>query len=238
VYANILFVVHGNPQESIRHYQIANSNKPDNPEIMVWLAWCCHIVGKTDLALKWSERCRITDPLNPLYNKVYEGINNFMLGRFNLALDPILSFYKLIPEAAMWKLWKTLALMYNDLTTEAYDFLCETVKEPGRESIDDLLIFLKYALKGDKEKMSSLLTPDFVKAMQFDCQYSWHLAAFFSFSGENEKALEWLENAVNRGFINFPMLNDYDKLLLNVRGEERFKRLMERVKHEWETFEV
>jgi hypothetical protein len=138
----------------------------------------------------------------------------------------------------MWKLWKTLALMYNDLTFDAYNFLCETVKEPCQESIDCLLIFLKYALKGDKEKMSALLTPDFVKAMQLDCQYSWHLAAFYSHFGEKEKSLEWLENAVSRGFINYPMLNDYDRLLINIRDEERFKKLMERVKHEWENFEV
>ncbi len=28
------------------------------------------------------------------------------------------------------------------------------------------------------------------------------------------------------------------KILENIRGEERFKKLMERVKHEWENFEV
>jgi non-specific serine/threonine protein kinase len=86
--------------------------------------------------------------------------------------------------------------------------------------------------------MSSLLTPDFVKAMQFDCQYSWHLAAFCAYFGENENSLKWLDNAVSRGFINYPMLSQHDKLLDKVRGEERFKKLMERVKYEWENFEV
>jgi TolB-like protein/lipoprotein NlpI len=238
VYANILIMIYGNPREAVRHYRRANLNKPDDPDIMVWLIWSYYLVGKNDLALKLSERLRIIDPLNTLNDQVYIGINYFMQGRFDLALDPFLHIYKLFPEAGMWKLWKTLALMYNDLTTEAYDFLCETVKEPGQESIDSLLIFLKYALKGDKVKMSSLLTPDFVKAMQSDCQYSWHLSAFYSHFGEKEKSLEWLENAVNRGFINYPMLYDYDRLLINIRDEEQFKKLMERVKHEWENFEV
>jgi TolB-like protein len=238
VFANILFVFHGNPREAVRHYQHANLNRPDNPDIMVWLSWCYHIIGKTELALKLSERCRIIDPLNPLYDNAYKGLNNFMQGRFDLALDPLLYINKLYPEAGMWKLWKTLALMYNDLTVDAYNYLCETVIEPGKESIDGLLIFLKYALKEDKEKMSSLLTPEFVNAMQFDCQYSWHLAAFYSHSGEKENALNWLDKAVDRGFINYPMLSQYDKLLNNVRGEERFIKLMERVKYEWENFEV
>jgi hypothetical protein len=33
--------------------------------------------------------------------------------------------------------------------------------------------------------------------------------------------------------------NEIEKAILeNVRGEPRFKKLMERVKHEWENFEV
>jgi len=51
-------------------------------------------------------------------------------------------------------------------------------------------------------------------------------------------ALNWLENSINRGMINYPFLNEYDPLLENIRGEERFKKFMERVKYEWENFEV
>jgi len=49
--------------------------------------------------------------------------------------------------------------------------------------------------------------------------------------------LDWLENAVRLGFINYPFLNQYDSFLENVRGEERFKMPMERVKYDWEHFE-
>jgi disulfide oxidoreductase YuzD len=54
---------------------------------------------------------------------------------------------------------------------------------------------------------------------------------------EKKEALDWLENAVNRGIINYPFINTYDSFLDNIRGEERFKKLMERVKKEWEEFE-
>ena len=237
VYANILLAFHGNPRDAVSHFHRANLNDPDNPEIMLWLSWCYHMVGKTDAAIALNERCFKIDPINPL-NDVLKGLSHFMMGQFDLALDPLLEMYKLSPEASMWQLWKTVALMYNDQPAETYDFLKEAVKEPGQESLDSLLIFLKYGLKGDKEKMSSLLTPDFVKSAQLDCQYSWHMAAFCSYLGEKEKSLEWLENAVNRGFINYPFLNEHDKLLNNIRNEERFKVLMIRVKYEWENFEI
>jgi hypothetical protein len=50
--------------------------------------------------------------------------------------------------------------------------------------------------------------------------------------------LDWLENAVDRGFICYPFLNEYDPFLERIRGEERFRQLMKRVKREWEEFEV
>jgi TolB-like protein/Tfp pilus assembly protein PilF len=238
VYGNILLVFHGKPRDAVSHFHRANFNKPDNPEIMGWLAWCYYLVGKSDAAKALIDKCIKIDPLNPLYYLAYKGLNHFMKGQFDLALSPLLETYKLFPEAGMWQLWKTMALMYNDKSTETYDFLNEAVKEPGQDVMAGFLIFLKYALKGNNEKMSFLLTPDFVKAMQIDCQFSWHLAALYSYINEKDQSLEWLENAVNRGFINYPMLNEYDKLLNNIRGEERFKKLMERVKHEWEKFEV
>ena len=53
-----------------------------------------------------------------------------------------------------------------------------------------------------------------------------------------EEALDWLETASKRGFINYPLLSKYDPFLENIRVEPRFKKLMERVKHEWENFEI
>ena len=52
------------------------------------------------------------------------------------------------------------------------------------------------------------------------------------------KSLDWLENSVDLGFINYPFLNEYDPFLESIRGEKRFKELMKRVKYEWEHFDV
>ncbi len=64
------------------------------------------------------------------------------------------------------------------------------------------------------------------------------MAANYALIDHPLEALDWLENAVKRGFINYPFQNEYDPLLENIRGEERFKKLMERAKYEWENFEV
>ena len=238
VYANICFVIYSKTKEAIIHFHRANSNKPDNPEFMVWLSWSYYIVGKTDKAVELMRRCSKIDPLNPLYDLCIKGLGNFMNGRFKESLNPLLELNKFYVDASMWQLWKVLALFYNNKLTETYEFLNETVKEPWQDSITALLIFLKYSLEGNKEKATLLLTPELTKVLKSDCQYSWHMAAIYSYLGEKEKSLEWIENAVDRGFIHYFMLNNYDILLDKIRSEERFKKLMVRVKYEWENFEV
>jgi len=39
-------------------------------------------------------------------------------------------------------------------------------------------------------------------------------------------------------FCRYAFLNNYDPFLVKLRGEERFKKLMDRVKYEWEHFEA
>ena len=238
VHTNIMIVYYGNIHKAVTHYKIALNSKPDNLEAMGWLAWCYHLVGKTEAAITLGEKCIKLDPLNSLNKYASRGLNLFWTGQFNLALEPIFSVYRLQPEASMWQGWKALVLMYNDRPVETYEFLNEVDKEGAEDSGSRVLVFLKHAIHGEKKKLTSLLTPDFVKAMKMDLQFSWHLAAIFAFINEKDQALEWLEHAVNRGFINYPFLKNHDRLLDNIRSEERFQKLLERVKYEWENFEV
>jgi hypothetical protein len=64
------------------------------------------------------------------------------------------------------------------------------------------------------------------------------IADCYSLIDEKEQAIKWIEHSINRGMINYPLLSEIDPFLENIRGEERFKMLMERVKFAWENFEV
>ncbi len=73
---------------------------------------------------------------------------------------------------------------------------------------------------------------------RWDFEASWEMATGYALIGETDDALEWLENAVQRGFINYPFLSQYDPLLENIRHERRFVALMEDVRSQWERFEA
>jgi len=236
VYGNIFML--SDPHKAIKHFNKAYKSKP-SPELIQWFSWCCFIVGKSDLAVSLVDQYFRLDPINTVYHNASKGLIHFMTGHFDLALPLLVESCNSAPEASMWQLWKALALLYNGKIAETVAYISNSVKEPWEDSISGFLIFLKYALKGDAEKMEQVLaTGDLIRLLQADCQYSWHMGAVYSYVNDRDKSIEWLENAVNRGFINYQMLNEYDPLLKNIRGEERFRKLIERVKHEWENFEV
>jgi non-specific serine/threonine protein kinase len=64
------------------------------------------------------------------------------------------------------------------------------------------------------------------------------MATGYALIEERDAALDWLENAICRGFINYPFLSRYDPLLVNIRQERRFTDLMEKVRSQWERFAV
>jgi len=68
--------------------------------------------------------------------------------------------------------------------------------------------------------------------------YGVWVAESYALINHKQEALEWLEEAINNQLLNYPFLTKHDRFLKNLHNEEGFKKLMKRVKKEWETFEV
>ena len=82
------------------------------------------------------------------------------------------------------------------------------------------------------------VNPEMTRAARWDEQFSWMMASCYALIDEKKEALDWLDNAIHRGFINYPFLSKFDPTLKNLRRMKRFKELMEKVKYEWERFEA
>jgi len=227
----------GDMISAIDHWARAHVLKPEDPETMIYLSLGYDLIGQNDAGKSLADKCARIDPINPLAEAI-KSWNHFFGGRFEKALELALLAYKLSPESPMHQFFKAIILVYNDRADEAYDFMCEFVEESSKNIFSQVTIFLKYIILRDKGKLTSLLTSEFVKQIQNDLQHSYHIATFYSYAGEKEEALKWLENAINRGFINYPLLSEHDKLLNTIRDDEGFKLLMKRVKYEWENFEI
>jgi tetratricopeptide (TPR) repeat protein len=151
-----------------------------------------------------------------------------------------LKSFKTSPPNRPIRRWEIRILAYNHHFEEFYDKADKFIRDysktqPYRGTVR--VLFLKYALQGQKAQALASVTEDLKEYSKTDEQESWTLADCYALIGEKEEAIRWLEIAVSRGFVNYPFISKYDPFLENIRGEERFKKLMERVKYEWEHFE-
>ena len=85
-------------------------------------------------------------------------------------------------------------------------------------------------------KMTELLTDDFVKTARRDPQFSYFVGSIFVLAGMNEQAMDWIENALDRGFFNYPFVAQQDPLLNNLRDTPQFNELLARMKTRWQAF--
>ncbi|MFQ6114948.1 MAG: hypothetical protein ACE5NG_12850, partial [bacterium] len=127
---------------------------------------------------------------------------------------------------------------FNDVYTLIDRMAKKETQNTMHKIFNGWLLFFKYALKGDKKRALDVLTEEVKHYFWHDPELPWLGACNYALIDEKEEALNWLEHVINKGWINYPLFNEIDPLLENIRGEERFKKLMEQIKPEWESFEV
>jgi hypothetical protein len=67
--------------------------------------------------------------------------------------------------------------------------------------------------------------------------FAWWVADCFALVNEPDAAIDFVERAVEFGFINAPWLSNFEPFRANLRDEPRFGRLMEQVRRTWAAFE-
>jgi adenylate cyclase len=225
----------GNLNESIKDYKRALSIDPNHFFSTLYLSWIYGFSGKADSARPIVQRLLKIDPLNP-WSYMMFGVVELFDGKFNKAIDLLSKAYELQPNPFFgW--WLAKGLAYSNKLKEA----CQLFERIGNE--DDgahwaqLSLFSMHAIQGEKEKALSVITAELKKMMKGDEFYPIWMAESYALIGHKNESIEWIEEGVRNYNINYPFLNEYDQFFKNIRGEERFKKLMEEVKLKWENFE-
>jgi len=236
VLGKIYSAFRGNQQEAVRQYKKALSVNPNEQSALSSLASSYVDAGKTAAALAVLEKCRQVDPLNVQnYNLQFDLY--MMDGKYELALEWSRGKYEADPESPFAQGVYAVTLAYNNKVEEAISMVDKAVAATPNNVMAKFGLLLKYGLLKERDKAFQVMTPEFQETCKRDYAWSYNVGSSLSLLDAKSEALDWLENSVNRGFINYPFF-ERDPFLDNIRGEERFKKLMERVKYEWEHFEV
>jgi TolB-like protein/tRNA A-37 threonylcarbamoyl transferase component Bud32 len=223
-------------QDAFRYNKKALAASPFSSEALRSIAIDYAQIGRPSEALAYADMFAQHDQLNPWWHAV-KGLCYQYDCRFGPAVEQFRAFFQADSTSPLAQDLYSWALVCNGERDEALAVLKRVGSTSGRNVETIFCNLLKYALLKDSENALRLMTPDFQKTCRRDFEWSYYVAAFLSLLGAKEEALDWLENSINRGFINYPYFQ-CDPYLDNIRGEERFKKLMERVKYEWEHFEV
>ena len=227
----------GTIKEAFQHFKRAVESAPNDPEVLLWLVACyAFYFGKPALAAPLARRAVDTDPLTAI-NHWMPGCVYWMEGKFDLALASAAEYCQMDPESLLAKWYYAQVLAWNKQLDKAYEVMDQLAKAFPMHSLGTSILFLKYALQGHKEKAMQALPESSQRAAWMDFHLPWFIAECFALIDERAEALRWLEHAVDRGWCNYPLFSELDPFLANIRGEPRFKKLMERVKYEWEHFE-
>jgi len=109
------------------------------------------------------------------------------------------------------------------------------------ESSGFFALFLKAlekALKEDQKEFEERLVPELLKTAAQDPQYSYFIAVLYALFNDKGQTLRWLENARDRGFLNYPLLSKHDPFISQFSEDPDFRLFLQRVKQEWESFDL
>ncbi|MBI5215398.1 MAG: protein kinase [Ignavibacteriae bacterium] len=219
----------GDIVEAIRSMKMALVIEPTNTETLLWLAACYSYVGKNVDAMKAADALIVVDPLTPI-NIFIKGVVFAYRGDFSEALVWANRAFAMDTQSplAIWS--QAIVLVWCGKYDEAIVLIDELAWNFPAWVYTQHGLFLKHALRGEKHLALQYDTSDLALEAKYDMHFALHVSHCFTLIGEIEKALFFLEHSIRNGMLNYPFLSKYDPLLDNLRGDERFKKLMEQVR--------
>ena len=143
-----------------------------------------------------------------------------------------------LPRVPIFDFTHAVALAWAQRFDDARAFILESAQAQWDEAFGQLIRLLALALDRQQDRIDELLKGELASTARRDPLWSYFVASFCALAEMETTAFEWLAVAVDRGFVNYPLLATHDPFLARLRGEARFDALMERVRDEWEHFEV
>ncbi len=233
----LISVHEGDGQEAVRLLKRAITYDPNDSDTLSWYSAVCGLSGKAHAAMPLARRILEIDPLTPVYRFI-PGLLSLMGGEFSDALPSFEDAIRLDPTNAMllWCRGQILALLGRSNDAVAQFHQIEQI-HPGH-FFSQIGAVMQAAFAGDRLAMDAAITPELSQITECDPHYSWNFAQCYAVVGDPAKAVEWLEKATQKGFLNYPMISRWDPLLAPVRHTAAFDDLVDRIREKWESFEV
>jgi tetratricopeptide (TPR) repeat protein len=226
-----------NIKEGAREMLRALAIDPDYTDALFWCSAWLGSLGKVETARPLVQRLLETDPLTPS-NLGMAGWVEWMSGRFEAAVGWHERWLEFEPRNPSALHVSAQSLIWSERFEEARVLLEQLATVAATSPVALFNESFLHALnKNTPAALAAVTSEVAATAGTFDVA-CWSLAGLHAMLNARDEALAWLDRAVRRGFINYPMLAEYDPFLKRLRGDARFSRLLDDVKREWETLDL
>jgi TolB-like protein/tetratricopeptide (TPR) repeat protein len=228
----------GRPLEGLRKVESAIASDPQHLGSMALIVTGYALqVGRPERAERVARRFGAADPLTPL-STLQVGWHHWMSGRLDEALTSFDTGLRVDPAFLWNEFFAACVLVWQGREENAAARLAPMIGRNPPDLFSEWATLMRCALDRDAAGAREALSQGSRTFVWNDLELPPFIASVYALAGATEEALDWLEHAVDRGWINHPLFSENDPLLESIRGEERFKELMVRVKRDWEAFEA
>ena len=233
----LISVQEGDSQRAVHLLKRAIATDPNDSDTLSWYSAVCGLSGKAHAAMPLARRILEIDPLTPVYRFI-PGLLSLMGGEFTDALPSFEDAIRLDSSNTMllWCRGQILAILGRN--QEAIDQFRAIQQIDPAHYFSQLGAVMQAALINNRQALDQAATDELLQISAHDPHYSWNLAQCYALVGDTPKALTWIETAMSKGFINYPMVSRWDPLLAPIRKAPQFDDLVDRLRDRWENFEV
>jgi TolB-like protein/Flp pilus assembly protein TadD len=205
---------------------------PGDPDTLGTLGYLYALIGRNERALELFTETLAIDPLTPI-NHCMPGFIALMEGRNSDALPHYRQFFEMDPFNAFAALVWGYALLRNGKIDAASKVISELHTNHDGSIMAQLGYALLSGVRGRKDKARNAITSELRAAASNSELLSREITHCLALADETDEALDWLENTVRIGNINYPFWAQHNEWVDSLRSSSRFDAIMRDVEREW-----
>ena len=208
-----------------------------NSEALFFLAFALAEIGRMDEARSFAEESLERDPMTYTTSLCGSAVDLFD-GKFDAALTRFRDSQGMA-DVAFSQWWLGQAFAYAGKKDEAVSAF-ERGSRSGQELLSKFCEMGARSFKDERENVLAWYKSEegMRQSACSDETFPRFLAMCLAQIKEYDLALQWLERAIQWGFLNYQFLSEHDRFLKPLRDDPRFKALMDRAREKQRAFEV
>ena len=205
---------------------------PTDPDTLLMLGYFYALIGLNEQAAHLFTELLAIDPLTPI-SHCMPGFVALMEGRNSDALPHYRKFFKMDPynSFAAWSCG--YALLRNGRVEEASEVIGELKVNHPDSVMTQLAHALLSGVRGKHKATRDAITSELRAAAKNSELLSREITHGLALAGESDEALDWLENTVRIGNVNYPFWAQHNEWVDSIRSSNRFDTIMRDVEREW-----